>query len=284
MTTHEPEMLLRQALLSATDSIEPRPGALDKIQRKLRQPYFLPIAWADAIRLRVALWLPEGTYTAGREVAGKLRTAARWFFPKPVSADSKPSPWSLLRPLTAFALTVFLVAFGAYVAINPSALSNSAGQHGHSHNGGPGLRGGGSGLTHGANTHVPSSGTGNSPTPSTSGTSCPPSLNQLGPSGGHPSSSSSNSPSPTVSPTPTNSGSPSPTGSPTPTPSGSVSSAPTSGASAAAGAVQPAVIRATTDALILPATVASPCSTPTPHRTKPPAKRLPTHAGHRGTA
>lgn len=282
MTTHEPEMLLRQALLSATDSIEPRPGGLDKIQRKLRQPYLLPIAWADAIRLRVALWLPEGTYTAGRQVAGKLRAAAQWFSPKPVSADSKASPWSLLRPLAAFALTVFLVAFGAYVAINPSALSNSAGNGAQQNHGGPGSRGGGSALTHGANTHVPSSGTGNSPTPSGSATSCPPSLNQLGPSGGHPSSSTS--PSPTASPTPTNSGSPSPTGSATPTPSGSVSSTPSSGTSAAAGALQPAAVYATTDALIQPALAASPCSTPTPHRTKPPAKKLPNHTARRGTA
>ena len=303
MTTHgheyEYEMVLRRALRSGAESIEPRSDGLDKIRTRMRhRPSPLPVAWALAAWMRLAMWVPEGAYTAGRQLAGKLRTVSERFLPEPRGADSRDgqSSWSLLRPLTAFAIAVFVVAVGAYVAIEvPAVVSPTGGRstQGQSNNGGS--PGGGGGLSHGTSSALPSTGSARSAAPSGSASPSSPCLAQLhGPSGGSPSTSPSKSPSPTASPTPSGSGSSSPTGTPSPTPSGTGTSSPTPSASpsAPAGASQPsagatsAAAGATTDAMILPAAPAvpsvsagkSPCGGPSPQRTKRITKKRPKHA------
>ncbi len=311
MSAHEHEMFLH-ALRSAGDSIEPRSDGLDQIRARLRRrPYPLPVAWLAAAWMRLTLRLPENAfspwqlaYSARRQVGGKLRSVSErfrsvpepasgtlrsisaWFLselPEPAAADAragKSSTWSLLRPLAAFGVAVFIVAVGAYVAIQvPAFVSTQTGNSQQQGHGGGGSQPGGGGVAGNSSARIPSPGSAGSPTPSRSSRTPEACITLPGPSGG-----ASRSPSPTTSgsqsasPTPTgsgpsSSGSPTPTPSATPTPSSSSSPGgvgqPTAGESAAAG-------RATTDALILPAQPAvpsvrstkSPCGTPRPRRSK----------------
>jgi hypothetical protein len=320
MSTHEHdhEMFLH-ALRSAADSIEPRSDGLDQIRARLRRrPYPLPVAWLAAAWMRLTLWLPESAfslrrlvYPARRQVAGKLhsvserfrggpepasgtlRSISAWFLselPEPVAGDAragKSSAWSLLRPLAAFGVAVFIVAVGTYAAIRIPALGSSPSansqQHGSDNGGGPyGGRGGEAGKS---SAHIPSPGS-IWPTPSSSSSTPYPCITKPGPSGGSPSPSPTRSQGQSGSPSPTSSGpSPNPT---TPTPSGttptpSVSPSPGGGGQPTPGA-SAGVARTTTDAVILPAKAAapsvhiskSPCSTPSPRKTtKQPANGQP---------
>ncbi|MGO8956447.1 MAG: hypothetical protein ACLQFR_03590 [Streptosporangiaceae bacterium] len=291
MSTHEHELMyeamLRNALRMSADSIEPGSDGLDKIRTRVRRrPYPLPIAWVEAAWACLTMRLPEGVHLAAQQWAPKIRPVSKLFLPTPAAADSqngKSSPWSLLRPLAAFATAVFVVAFGTYVAINPAALSTSSGQSSHQTGGGGNSPNGGNGAAYGSQTPVPSTGPGHSATSSSPKPTSLPCLGKLGPSG-HPSTSKTATPTPT--PTPTTS-TPSPSTSPTPTPSTSNPS-PSASSPAAAGDGQPSSAagaqsgQATTDALTQPSATAGPAATsscaPSPSKTKSKSKNH-----HKGT-
>jgi hypothetical protein len=255
---------------------------------------------SDKLRLASA-----GAHSAGRQVARKLhwayteeipadgkvgeklRTISQWFvseLPEPV-ADAragKSSAWSLLRPLAAFGVAVFIVAVGAYAAIRIPAIgstpSGNSQQQGADHGGSPN---GPNSLNGGSSSPFPSPGSIVWPTPSNSSRTAPAwCITKPGPSGGSPSATPTGSQGQSASPSPTspapsspNSSTPPPTATPTPTPTYSQSPGgggqPTPGASAG-------VARTTTDVVILPAKAAaarvhtskSPCSTPSPKKTK----------------
>jgi hypothetical protein len=269
---------------------------------------------SDKLRLASA-----GAHSAGRQVARKLRwayteeipadgkvgeklrTISQWFvseLPEPV-ADAragKSSAWSLLRPLAAFGVAVFIVAVGAYAAIRIPAIGSTP--SGNSQQQGPGngvSPNGRNGLNGGSSSPFPSPGSIGWPTPSSSSSTPYPCITKPGPRGGSPSATpttsqgQSGSASPT-SPVPTspNSSTPPPTGTPTPTPTYSQSPAAGGQSPAAGGQSTPGasagVARTTTDEVILPAKAAapsvhtskSPCSTPSPRKTtKRPANRQP---------
>ena len=317
MSTHEHEIFLR-ALRSAADSIEPRSDGLDQIRARLRhRPYPLPVAWVTAAWMRLTLWLPERAfspwrlaYSAPRQVArtlrsvserfrgvpepasGTLRTISQWFLselPEPVAENTragKPSVWSLVRPLAAFGVAVFIVAVGAYAAIRIPAVSSPSGnsqQQGSVPGGGPSGVGGEAGNS---SSPFASSGTGGSTYPGRRPSSpCLPVI-RPGPSA---SATPTTSPSRSVSPSPTGSGGPSSSTSPSPTPSGTATPTPSVSPPAASGADPTAgagagAAGATTDAVILAAkgaapsvqTSKSPCDTPSPSKAKKNHKKQPT--------
>ncbi len=233
-------------------------------------------------------WAYTEEIPADGKVGEKLRTISEWFLsdlPEPVAENTrggKPSSWSLLRPLAAFGVAVFIVAVGAYAAIripaigsNPSANSQ---QQGTGHGGGP--YGGSGGEAGKSSAQIRGPGSIGSPTPSSSSSTPYPCITKPGPRGGSPSASPTTSPgqsgssSPTSSPTPSSS-------SPTPTPSGTTPTPTNSPSPGAGGQPTPGasagVARTTTDVVILPAEAAvpnvhtskSPCSsTPSPKKTK----------------
>ncbi len=285
MSTHEPEwneMILGHALHSAAESIEPRSDGLDKIQTRLRpRPYPLLIAWAEAIWMRLGMWVPEGAYSAGHQLAAKLRTVSERFLRGP-DRDSQ-APGGLLRPLVAFGIAVFIVAVGAYVAIEVPAVVSPASGHGAQQNPGHNGQGNPGGVAGNSSSAFPSSGSGRSTGASGNASSPYPVLTPPPGPCAHSSASSSKSPGPTATPTQTGTGSPSPSGTPTPTPT-PTSSTPTSSASPSSAAGT-ADAQATTDAVILPATAEAPslqfsassCS-PSPHKTKRTTKKRPNHS------
>src|SRR5271165_548813 len=172
MNAHEHEMTeheikLRNALHSAAESIEPHSDGLLQIKTRLgRRTYPLPVAWAAATWMRLTMWLPEGAYTAGGQLAGKLRPVYQLFLPKSGSADRDGnSPWSLLRPLTAFAIAVFVVAVGAYVAIEVPAVVSPSGQSTQRGSGHGGSGSGGGGLTDRSSSPIGSTRSGQSAMP-----------------------------------------------------------------------------------------------------------------------
>jgi hypothetical protein len=218
--------------------------------------------------------------------SGPLRSISQWFLaerPEPAAEDArrgKSSAWSLLRPLTAFGVAVFIVAVGAYVAIEvPAVVSTQSGNSPQQGVGGGSSSTGRNGEANNSSSPFPSTRPSGWPAlPSPSGT-CYPTLGPLGPSGGaSPSGSPTHSPSRTASPSPTGSGSPSSSSSPSPTPSGTATPSSSASAPATAGQQTPGAgagaARATTDAVILAANAAapsvqtsnSPCSTPRPRK------------------
>jgi hypothetical protein len=258
---------------------------------------------ADTLRSVSERFRPE-------PASGRLRSISRWFFserpepssaalrslsqwflsdlPEPIAEDTRngrSSRWSLLRPLAAFGVAVFIVAVGAYVAIEVPAVVST--QSGNTPQPGPGTGGGSNGpggVAGNSSSRFPSSGPSGSPGRSASSSTSPACLNQLGPTRG-PSRSTSptTTPSRTGSPSPTGSGSPSSSSTPSPTPTATGSSTPTPAASqsAATAAGQPTqgasagAARTTTAAVILPAKAAasvqtsrSPCAKQRPRKTR----------------
>ena len=54
------EDLLRRALYSAADSVEPSQDGLERIRARLTTPYPLPVAWMMAVCSQVARWTLGG--------------------------------------------------------------------------------------------------------------------------------------------------------------------------------------------------------------------------------
>jgi len=257
-TFSEHEAFLRRALHSAADSLEPGHDGLERIQSRLRHPHPMPIAWAEAAGTGLAMRARLGWEAArpvldsalGRLVAA-MRLAWERFGPSSGSRGSRTMGW--LRPLTAMGVAVFVVAAGAYVAINAQQVifPSSSNSH-HSQNGAQGPNGGG--LDHGSS-GVNASGSGGliAPGPSSSA-SCKkaPKRKTAGPTSSPLGTIQPLSPSPTPDTSDSTSPSPSPSSSPNPSSSSSTpASDPTTSAS--------------TD----PATVGTSSSPPTSHPPKP---------------
>jgi hypothetical protein len=224
MSPHgEPEAALRHALRAAAESIEPGADGLDRIKARLRPPRPLPIAWAEAIWSRLAMRMPEAIQSACLAMSQALRQAWDRFAPPPRSegdrAGNRSRSLGWLRPLAAMVVAIFIVAAGAYAAIEvPAVISTTGGtpsQHAHGNKG----HSGGT-NSHGGTASTRSGGLGQTPPASTHKISGSPCNKTLQPSSS--SSSSASSPSSSTSPSPTTSAS----GSPTPTPSSSASSSP----------------------------------------------------------
>jgi hypothetical protein len=244
-TLSEREAALRRALHAAADAFEPGSDGLQRIQARLGRPRPVAVAWVEAAWLDLRLSAPAALQSVLDRIAGGGRLAWQRFGPtprRPGHRASRSSSW--LRPLAALGVTVFIVAAGAYVAIDaqqaifPSS-SSSAGSSG----GSSGQGGQANGGLGGANSH------GQSPFGATSTGAAPsPSCKTVKRRGASPSSSQSNpqvqssspSPGPDSSSTGTGSLSPS-TGDSSSTDAGSV--APTdssdSGASPGPGSLAP---------------------------------------------
>ena len=80
------EDLLRRALHSAADSVEPAQDGLERIRTRLTKPYPLPVAWMMAVYSQVARW-----------TLGGLSSVWAWLQPVPGPARqrrrvTRPSP------------------------------------------------------------------------------------------------------------------------------------------------------------------------------------------------
>jgi hypothetical protein len=153
-TLNEREAVLRRALHAAADALEPGIDGLERIQSRLGRPRPVAVAWAEAAWTDLRLRAPVGVQTAFERIAGGIRLAWERFGPTagmPGGRASRTLKW--LRPLAALGVTVFIVAAGAYVAIDaqqaifPSS-SNSQNQSG----GGSGPAGNSTGGSGTANT------------------------------------------------------------------------------------------------------------------------------------
>jgi len=225
-TLNEREAALRRALQSAAASIQPAPDGLERIQARLGRPRPVVIAWLEAAWTDIYLRAQDGLQTAVPLLAEGIRRAGQRFAPTSEPGRALPLRW--LRPLAAMSLAIFVVAAGAYVGLNGSALLSA----GNSQNSGkvstgasgPGTRGHRSPA--GSGTPISQSGG-----PSSSAT--PPGCAKT-PQPGHYSSPPATSPSASSSTSPTASVSPSGTPTPTPTPSPSPSTTPNPGTTTSA--------------------------------------------------
>src|SRR5271166_6081886 len=142
-TLNEREALLRRALHAAADAIEPQGDGLQRIQARLRRPRPLPLAWAEAVWTDVRLRAPAILQSWLQRLLGAFGLAWERFGPTRRSGGRGSRTLGWLRPVAALGVTVFVVAAGAYVAIDaqqaifPSASSSS-------HSTGGGGAGGGS--------------------------------------------------------------------------------------------------------------------------------------------
>jgi hypothetical protein len=119
-TLSEREAALRRALQSAAASIEPAPDGLERIQARLRRPRPLAIAWLEAAWTDFFLRARAAVETAGPMLARGMRHVWQRFGPDSVPDRGRGLRW--LRPLAALSLAIFVVAAGAYVGFNGSAL------------------------------------------------------------------------------------------------------------------------------------------------------------------
>jgi hypothetical protein len=225
MSTHsEHEAILRRALHAAANGIEPQGDGLQRIQARLRPPRPIVVAWAEAAWLDTRMRVPAILEAGLKSLRSALLLAWERFGPSRTTSGRATRNLSWLRPAAALGVTVFIVAAGAYVAIDAQqAIFPSSISSGNSGGGGAGPGVSPSGT---ANLHSPSTGSsiGSHPSPSTSA-SCRPARPAAS---GKPSTSTSTgqtstspSSSPTDSPTPAGS----PTSGATDTPSGGATSA-----------------------------------------------------------
>jgi hypothetical protein len=224
MSAHvDHEAYLRRALHEAADSLEPRGDGLERIRARLRQPRpafsaRLEAVWAEII-MRAPAWLQDAIYRVG----DWLRIAYERFAPAQAPGKHRSRTQSLLRPLAAMAVVMFIVAAGTYVAIEtstaifPSSSSNApsgSGPNAGGHSGGPAP-----GASHESGTQS-TAGHGSRPAPSPSCTASP-KPGQPTTTASPPASSASPSASPTDSSTSTDTSSPSPSDSSTDSPAAS---------------------------------------------------------------
>jgi hypothetical protein len=235
-TLNEREAALRRALHAAADAFEPGSDGLQRIQSRLGRPRPIVVAWAEAAWLDVRLWAPAALQAVLDRLASGGRLAWQRFGPMPRRSGHRASrSLGWLRPLAALGVTVFIVAAGAYVAIDaqqaifPSS-SNSSGSTG----GGSGAGGharGGPGSTENRTQSTFSLGAYPSP-------SCKPKAAK--PRGSAPASSAASSaPAQSASPSPGPGSSSVDTGSPSPSTGDSSSPDPGSDAPTGAAASQP---------------------------------------------
>ncbi len=278
------EDLLRWALHSTADSVEPSQDGLERIRSRLTTPHSLPVAWMMAVYSQTARWTRGGLSSLGAWLAavpGSTRQRRRGTRPSP-SSGRRPSRVVLAAALagTAFAVAIgagalspplrhAIVQTGLLIRSITSGSSGSSSRPPVSGHGGKPLPSGGavSGMASGTASHqqpnpancaarqpvlatTPTSpATGATTTASPSPTAC--ATLTTGPTATSPSPASSPSPSPTSpSPSPTSSSpSPSPTSSsPSPSPtSSSPSPSPTSSSpSLAPGSSSPSPIPSAT--------------------------------------
>lgn len=213
-TPADHEAYLRAALHAAADSLEPRGDGLKRIRARLHARPRV-VAWlltaGDALRSRVPAAAEDSFY----RLSGGFLAAWERFSPSTAPGRHRSRTLGWLRPLAAMAAVIFIVAAGAYVAIDVSTAVSPSSQSSHPRNGQPRPAGpaasptqspsqpaSGSVPTPRRASPSPSCGTSASPTVSPS---CQPSASP------QPSPSASVSPSPSPSPSPSNSSSPSPT-------------------------------------------------------------------------
>jgi hypothetical protein len=106
----ELEDLLRRALHSAADSVEPSQDGLERIRSRLTTPYPLPVAWMMAVYSQAARWTRGGLSSLGAWLAavpGSARQRRRVTRPSP-SRGRRPSRVVLAAALAA----AFAVAIG----------------------------------------------------------------------------------------------------------------------------------------------------------------------------
>jgi hypothetical protein len=257
-TLSEREAALRRALHAAADAFEPGSDGLQLIQSRLGRPRPLAVAWAEAAWLDLRLWAPAGLQAVLDRLASGARLAWQRFGPtprRPGHRASRPLGW--LRPLAALGVTVFIVAAGAYVAIDaqqaifPSSASSAGSSGGGSGTGGHAKGGPGTTESHtqsplGSGTFNPTSATTCKPKAAKPRRAASPSTSSSAPAQSStptvtPSTSSTDGPSPSPSdtdggqiPYSTSSSTDAPTLAPTLAPSSS-DSAPAGASSAPAG-------------------------------------------------
>jgi hypothetical protein len=219
------EAYLRAALHAAADSVEPRGDGLARIRTRLeharpRAVVWLTAAW-DGLRMRA----PAAVQDAWYWLRADLLVAWDRYAPGSAPGRHRTRTQSWLRPLSAMAVVMFIVAAGTYVALDISTAVSPSSTNLHQHGGQPAQPGG-----HGVvpvsptRSYLGSASNGPKSYPSPS---CPPAASP-GPSpspscqpkaSAQPSTSPSPPSSPSPSATPTDSTSP--TGSPSPDPSSS---------------------------------------------------------------
>jgi hypothetical protein len=248
-TLNDREAVLRRALRAAAEAVEPRDDGLERIQARLHRPRPLALAWAEAMWTDLRLQAGPVLHDWLLRLLSIIGLAWQRFGPRPRTAggrSSRAATW--LRPAIALGVTVFVVAAGAYVAINAQqAIFPSSSNSPHSTGGGSGAGGSSRG---GVGSHAQSQ-TATGPHAGSSGKSTSPACAHPKPSGGAaPASSGTTGASQSTSPSSSPSGSPSGSTSPSPSVTGTSTANPTGPAAGAAGL--------TTDAPISPAGSASP--------------------------
>jgi hypothetical protein len=211
MSTLNERDAVRRALFGAVEGVEPRADGLQRIQARLRPPRPLALAWAEAVGTDLRMRVPA----AGQGLLEWLRSviSMAWerFGPRSGMSGSRTSrTLSWLRPAAALGVTVFIVAVGAYVAIDAQqAMFPSSSNSAHSNGGALGT-GGGSHHGGGPNSQGPSV-LGSGASPKATPTCRPRRPAAAGPSASRSAGSGLNT-SPTAAPSnPAGSGSPSPT-------------------------------------------------------------------------
>lgn len=266
-TLSEREAYLRQALHAAVDGIEPHPGGLERIRARAGRPRPVPLAWAEAVWTDVRLQAPGALRTLLEQTLGVLGAAWERFGPRrgmPGGRTARTLSW--LRPVAALGAMVFIVAAGAYVAINAQqAIFPSSSNSLHTAGNGVGAHHHRAGRSGNARSQ-PATGAGNPSNGTSTSASCRPT--RAG--SGSPSPSRSTGQSQSPSPTPSASS----PGTPSPTPSVSGTANPTS--STSAGTATTAVTKA--GARSRPA-AASPTTSPCPRRKKASHTPTPVAAG-----
>ncbi len=274
--------ILRRALRTAADGIEPSGDGLERIRARLTTPRPLAAAWLMAGYTDVALPALTRAWSAlsslrvwlrpdsGR--AAQTRAAYRHLAPALVRR------YGWLRPAAVASAIVIAVAGGFALSQVTGAISNSGAENLPLSNTGTHPHGGS--VNSGAASQFPgpsrTSGAGGGilhPSPSASAT-CTPSPKRRG-SGSRPTPT----PTPSRTPTPTPSVTPSPTAtaSPTPTATGTPSPTPTStGAPATTTGASPAMIPA---GIVPPAKPADPATSPGPSKKSTPISSPPCRSG-----
>jgi hypothetical protein len=211
---NEHEIILRRALRAAADGIEPRADGLERIRARLRPPRPLALVWAEAVWTAVQMRGADALQVALEWLRSVINLAWERFGPTSRTTDGRASrSLGWLRPAVALGMTVFIVAAGAYVAIDaqqaifPSSSTGSTGGAGsgggsHGKHGGTGARSHSTLGSPGSGTPAPKTTCrpARSPSAGASASTGPASSPAASPSGS--SSSSSPSPSPTDSSSP----------------------------------------------------------------------------------
>jgi hypothetical protein len=291
---HEYDEVLRRALRSAADLVEPSADGLERIRARLTRPRPEPLAW-------VMVWYGE----AVRPVLGYLQPVLAWvqatlspvierFKPAKPDAAHPQRRYAWLRPAAAMGTAVVVVAMGAFaLTALPQVISQSGAFFLPIISGGSGGNGAsaspfghGSPLTGGAPQTGATTGFQTGQTQQTPG--CPRvkrshPVPSVSPSTG--TSSPSPSSSPSTSPSPTGSATPTPTPTDTTTPSTSPSTPNPAGAvpSPDAPVAAPDTPTATPDAgarAAFPAGVTASTPAPTPCRSPAKKKHISTQPGN----